>query len=381
MVEVTLRGSDRLPDDDRAAIGLQPAGRIRVALVANEPGALQQAIQVIPGAELTVIPPGDYAEALGASPIPGAEAAPAYELTIFRGYVPPAWPPGLAVVVDPPRPDDPAVGVTSSWYAEGRDEIPSDAAIHAPNPSPLVAGIDFSGVRWSRAWRLADVPSDGIPPGFLPLLEANQTPLLLIGTPGRSGLAASPAGPQAGALPVTGDAPAEAALASSRVVVLLADLAFGNFTKHPAFPILMANLVEFARQSPAPPGFHTGEAVPLPAPGSYRAVQVIPPGQAPTAFENTWPARWEDTLEPGVYQFRFIQADGTRAAFAAGAWAGDALESDLRPRSWTGQGSLSGSGRRPGSPEQAERDIDLRPWLLGAAIAILLWEAYLAWRR
>ena len=230
----------------------------------------------------------------------------------------------------------------------------------------------------------------------MPLLQANETPLLLFGAansslpaanstlPAEGSQATQPDDAAAGeALPVTGEQPApdRSGAGITRVAVLLADLSFGNFTKHPAFPILMANLVEFTRQAPAPPGFHTGQAIPLPAAGSYQSIQVIPPGQAPLGFAQSWPSQWEQTLEPGVYRFRFTRANGESAEFAAGAWAGEANELDLRPRAWTSQAG-TGSGSRPSATEdEAARRLDLRPWLLAAAVLLLLGEAYLAWRR
>ena len=156
VLQAALRGQDRLAADDTAAIGMQPAGNLRVALVSDAPGVLQRAIQSIPGAQLTVIPPADYAAEQANADLPGAELSEAYELTIFRGYVPPAWPPGQVLVVDPPREGE--AGSGDLLQVETRQEIPADAAVHAPNPSPLVAGVDFSGVRWSRAWQLRRIP-------------------------------------------------------------------------------------------------------------------------------------------------------------------------------------------------------------------------------
>ena len=59
--------------------------RIRVALVANEPGALQHAIQAIPGAELTVISPGEYAEEQTAAHTPNRHVCVAASLHPVAG--------------------------------------------------------------------------------------------------------------------------------------------------------------------------------------------------------------------------------------------------------------------------------------------------------
>lgn len=338
-VQVRLRGRDPLPEDDSASLGLQPAGRIRVALVADDPGAFQQAIQAIPGAELSLIAPDDYPAQ--------AASQPPFELTIFRGYQPPAWPAGQVLLVDPPGAGQASGGLLG---AAARQTIPAGAVTQAPSPSPVVAGIDFSGVRWGRAWSLAALPA-----GFAPLLQAAGAPLLLEGPAGGPG-----AGP---------------------VLVLLADLAQGNFTRHPAFPILMANLVELARQAPLPASFQTGQALPLPPAGAYQSIQITPPQRPAVALAAPWPPTWDDTLDPGLYRFRFTRSNGETAEFSAGAQAGSAVESDLRARAWPQALAEAGAapGGAPGRPQA--RPLDLWPWLLGAALLLWLAEAALAWRR
>lgn len=339
---VSLDGFDPLPADDAASFGLSGGGGTRVALVAAAPEPLAQAVQSAPGVELTIIPPDDYGS------LTTAERA-GYDLTIFRGYLPERWPAGMVVLVEPP-----AAGAAqqADFAVSAGREIPPGSPLRAPTPSPLVAGVDFSSVRWARALRLA-----GDPPGFRPLLLAGDVPLLL-----------------------EGDALSEAGR-RSRVVILLADLAQGNFTRHPAFPILLANLAEQARQAPLPAVFRTGEGLPLPA-GAYQKVEVAPPDGEPVELAaESLPVVWYGALEPGLYRFRFTAPGGAETRFSAGAIAGDEDESDLRPRAWM---QASAGADRPAAaerPQQPPAPLDLRPWLLGAAVLILLLEAFLAWRR
>lgn len=349
---VTLTSGDWLAEDDTAAIGFQPGGEIRVALVAENPAALQQAVQAVPGAQLTVIPPEEYPAAVQANGSLGEETAP-FDLTIFRGYLPSTWPARRVLVVEPPQAADtesPALAPgAEALLANSTREIPGGVTVRAPNPNRLVEGVDFSGVRWSRAWEIAAAR-----PAFTPLLQAGEVPLLLEGRVGEP--------------------------SQTRVTVLLADLGQGNFTRHPAFPILIANLVETSRQAPLPPSLKTGDAAPLPAAGSYQSVRITPPGGTEVVLEQEWPEAWQQTLDPGLYRFRLIQVDGEAVDFASGVNAGDPQESDLRVRPWTtavgNQGGASGTGT-----EGDEQPLDLRPWLLGAAILMLLVEATLAWRR
>jgi hypothetical protein len=382
-----ISGADALSEDDSAVIGLQPGGRVRVAFVAGAEASgatatkdpagfsdaasapIRQALQSIADVDVHVIAPGDYAAALAGQRAKDDQGP--YDLTIFRNFLPTAsterssagaegraerssgavsaaWPPGQVLVIDPPP--DSGTGGALLVGGPGR-EIPPGSLTQAADASPLVAGIDFSGVRWARALTLAVAP-----PGFTTLLQANGTPLLL------QGQVVGPSGER------------------SQVTVLLADLARGNFARHPAFPILMANLVELARQAPLPAGFETGEVLPLPAPGSYRAIQITPPQGSPVDLGSSWPETWADTLEPGLYQFTLTAVDGSLTRFSAGARAGDVVESDLTPRGWVQ--SIAGAGSAAAAaPEQQMEPLDLSAWLLGAAVLIFMLEAVLAWRR
>ena len=343
-IDVTLSGTDILREDDNAAIGLQSGGQTRVALVGDDPSVLQQAAQIVPGVELIPFTSADYSASAA------AQTLPAFDLTIFHGYQPPAWPGGHVLVVEPPSagqtPDAPE---TITFFSQSSSEITPGSAVRIPNPNPLVEGIDFSGVRWSRAWNLSSIPA-----GFVSLLQAEDVPILLQGE--------------------IRAAPNE----RSRVIVLLADLTQGNFTRHPAFPILIANLVEQSRQAPLPPAFQTGDTLPLPVTGSYETIEITPPGQPPVAMDQDWPAEWTDTQSPGLYRFRYIEADGDVSEFATGARAGDAEESDLRARAWVENEAAAANASE--NSDRENQQIDLRPWLLGAAILVLLLEAILAWR-
>ena len=109
-----------------------------------------------------------------------------------------------------------------------------------------------------------------------------------------------------------------------------------------------------------------------------------PPQGGAVNLGEAWPARWEQTQEPGLYLFRFTRPGGEVVEIASGANAGDETESDLRLRAWalavSGEGG-AGGGLLPAESPEAGRQIDLRPWLLAAAILLMLVEATLAWHR
>lgn len=340
-VEVVLDGKDALSADDRAAAGLQPGGEARVAVVAEDAAVLQQAVDAVPGATAQMFLPEAYAKESAAGGVEG------YDLTIFRGTLPAEWPESDILVVEPPEKS----GVSGAELrAIGKSMIPVGAPLLTPDLSRLTEEIDFSSVRWGRAARL------GAPPqGFSTLLQAGDVPLLM------SGSLLNRAG------------------GASSAWLLLADLGTGNFTKQPAFPIMIANLVEQARGAPLPPSIKTGQPLPLPPAGNYAAIRVTNPNGESTNWQGTWPGVFRETERAGIYQVELIDAAGKRAVFAAGANAGDENESDLRPRAWT-ENALTKTTQSPELIDGDSPSVDLWPWLLAAAALLLLAEARLAWR-
>jgi hypothetical protein len=345
-LSASLSGLDELPEDDSAAIGLQPGGKVRVALVAEDPAPFEQALRAVAEVDLEIISPQDY--------IP-EENGLARDLTIFRAYLPQAWPRGPVLVVEPP--EAAGSGDGSNLHVRGSAPLPSNAPVQFPAPDPMLSEVDFSGVRWSQVLTLSAIPS-----GFVTLLQAGDVPILLRGE-----------------FQDQGSSPTQA-------WVLLADLERGNFTKHPAFPILMAKFALEANQSPLPGSIQAGEPLRLPPPGASQALQVVPPAGSPTGFQREWPSLWEETLDPGLYRVVLEGAGGQSNEYLVGVQAGDASESDLRPRSWTQAAQASETGAPAASPPAAvdpsagKRPLDLLPWLMGAALLALLVEAVLAWR-
>jgi hypothetical protein len=330
-LSVALNGSDSFKEDDTAAIGLQAHANIHVVLVADNPSPLQQAFQAIPNVDLQVIPSKEYNRT-------GPQDKP--DLTVFRGFIPDNLPGGKVLVVDPPEGQSPAAGLAFG----GRRDIPAGAPLQFPTQDPLLAGVDFGGVRWTKAWSLASIPE-----GFSVLLQAGDAPLLLAG---------------------------------GQRWVLLADLGQGNFTRHPAFPILMANLVQQVDKQPLPASVKTGQALALPPAGQFQSLRVSAPEESPAVFQDNWPTSWEKTLSPGLYRFTFTSQAGGNTEYLSGVNAGDETESDLRPRAWVNDlpDSISDSGTQNFPEDQNQGWIDLLPWLLASALIVILLEATLAWR-
>ncbi|MGH2538713.1 MAG: VWA domain-containing protein [Candidatus Promineifilaceae bacterium] len=313
----SLAGADPYPQDDTATLGLLRFGRLRVALVAEEPEPLKRAIESVPGVSLAILRPGDYL--LGMD----------FDVTFFRKALPAAWPSGVVVAFDPPEnaPLFPA-GAAQSLPAEPIRQV-----------GPGVETVDFGGLRLPEAMTLPQLP-----PGFEELLRVGERPLLLRG--------------QAG---------------TGQLFVFLADPDAGNLARHPALPVLVAVLIQAAGRSAFPAALPAGQPPALPAGRDYLAAELSgPDGQRRNLLER--PAEWRDTLTPGAYQLELVSAGAGAEQLPFGVNAGAAAESDIRSQSWPAGGAAA-------REETAEAWLlELAPWLLAAATLVLLLEAWLAWR-
>lgn len=340
-LRVVLQGEDGLAGDDSANLGLLPGNRSRVALVADDPYPLQQAIQAVEFVDLRIYSVDDYLNGSASS------EQNRYDLTVFRDFIPPNLPEGLIMLVEPPE--------DSLWLglaAGSSRAIAANALTHVTRHHPITSGIDFNSVRWGRVNELANPQ-----PGLETLLAANDVPILLYGQ-------------------IQAQAPQ-----TSPAVVLLADLRRGNFAKRPAFPMLIANLVDFSRNSTLPQTIKTGEPLLLPPSGTYQALQLIPPDGVVAQWDEQLPAEWNLTQDPGFYRVHILEFDGEVKEFSTGANSGDVLESDLRTPEWVKSLRSTAPGGFTPPGEQENTQIDLRPWMLGVALLLLALEANLAWRR
>ena len=328
---VLLTGGDALPEDDTAVTGLAVGSKARVTLVADQPAPLQQAVAAVQTADLQVVKPADY------SPVALAD------LTIFRGALPAVWPEGTVLLVEPTGAPDGSAA--QAFVVQDKADFPANAPVQVKENS-LLAGIDFSGVRWGSAWKLAALPQ-----GFETLVAVSDAqgqtiPVLLSGYSG-----------------------------GTHLLVLLADLGSGNFTKHPAFPLLINNIVESVRRAPLPTTLLTGQVINLPPAGEYHAIHLGLPGAAQTV-DVTGTELWTQTLQPGAYSLALEDLAGRQITQVVGVNAGDEIESDLAPRDW----ALSTSTAPAIDNVAAAQPVDLLPWLLGLAGLCLFVEAVLAWR-
>ena len=331
-ITVSLDGQDALTQDDRASIGINPAAKARVQLVSDQPDLLRKALEAIPGIELQVSASQDYAP------------QPFTDLTIFDGLVPASLPQAGSVLLAEPQAAG-AGGAPLFTPAADKKAVPSTALLATAPDEPLLAGNDFNGVRWTSAWTLS--PDDLSK--FTPLLSAGDIPLLL-------------------RLPDAG----------RDVLVLLADLRSGNFSQHPAFPVLLASLVERVRQAPLPSQQALGDTFSLALSSHFQSLRFTPPSGAPQDFRaGDFPAAGLPLALPGLYRLELVDQTGQKSAFSLGVNAADIHESNLQtaPQRLVDiqPASLPSAAARP-------QIVYLEPWLLATALLFLFVEAVLAWR-
>jgi hypothetical protein len=331
---LALDGEDVLPVDDRAVIGLAAIGSVGVDLVADAFFPLDRAVAVLPQVRLTRIEPEDY--------VPGISGG----LTIFRGFLPDSLPGGTALILPPPIPAIGNPDLTHLGYG-GTVSIPANGITQMLQGEALLQAIDFSGVRWEKVRVL-----DSIPEGYEILLsvvdaEGVSRPILLRGREG-----------------------------NTRILLLLADLTAGNFSGHPAFPLLINQIVAGVDQVALPAALPLGSAIVLPAAAQLESLEIKFPTGGSTDRLTDWPETYTDTTAPGVYEFALELPDGRILSQVVGLNAGSPLESDLTPQAW----SVEAREAAPPPPVEEDRLLDLSPWLLALGILVLLGEAVVAWR-
>lgn len=320
-VEVRLAAGDVLTADDRAALGVAAGRPIDALLVAAEPGPVERALRALPNVALSVVSPGSYA------------AFETHDLTVFRGWLPEAWPSGGVLVFEPPA-GSPLLPTSGTARAADLGPAPAD---------PLLAEVALDLVTFG------DVRVLQPEPWLVPVLSDQD---------GR-GLAW------------------RGATGASRLVVFPFALDDTNVIRRSAFPVLVANAAAEVLPPALPASVAPGTPVALPLAEHFPALTLTrPDGEARTLGADR-PAVLTDTFAPGLYQLEAQTATGGTWRTGFGVNAGSALESDLRAI------ALPEFGDAPETTVTASTRLeleDLWPWVVLAAIVVLLAEASLAWR-
>jgi hypothetical protein len=263
---LALTRRDANPVDDKVAVTVpDPAAPVDVTLVSSQPASapLARALGSLPGVRAKLVTPAAYtaggasggggsngaAGASGASGSNGASGKGA-DLVVLDGVLPGgALPdaPGV-LLVDPPRLPGGHVGGALA-NAELSGEQSAD---------PLLAGVDLSALAIG-AGGARDVT---LPPSLRALVWAPDGPLLAAGNGGVDG--------------------------PSHLALLTFDPSASTLPQLPAFPILLANIVSWSQDQPAPGATTAPSAAEaVNAPVVLRATDGG--GTAPGKRANWWP--------------------------------------------------------------------------------------------
>lgn len=328
LVTVALASPDNLSQDDMSSTGMQQSTQSTVVIVADDPGPFEKAVQAVQNTTLRIIAPADY------NPLTQAD------LTIFRGYLPPERPLGLVLLVDPPQ----GSVEKSNWapVVTGNQHIPALDAFTVVLEDPLLDGLELTSVLWSSIYTLESIPDD-----YEILIKISGQPLLLRNQ-----------------------------MANGAVLMLLHDSSRGNFTQHPAFPILINNLIMSTNAAPVSGNLLSGEPLWLPSNTTFRSLTISMPDGQDIRLSDNWPAFWTDTQTPGIYTIVAEDLDGQLQTYYIGVNAADPQESNIARHDW---GSLP-EHTQATKAEATDQTYDLMPWVLGLALLLIFFEAILAWR-
>lgn len=300
VIEARFGRADELALDNVATAAVPVAPLRKVLLVGARSDQLERALKAVPGVELTKADPQKY------SPKGG------YDIYVFEGWFPPTPPPGHWVLIDPPA-KGAGVSVTGTLgrRTESSGYEVNDAQIARILPSPLLQGVDLTGVGVTEAKRVQ------LPDWAEEVVSAREAPLIFMGYP-----------------------------RPYRAVVFAFDLRASNLFGRVAFPVLIANTVNWLTGDLASAGdlssaaasgqFVPGDALMIqPLPRATR-VQIETPSKKSYQFTGNQPVRFLDTGLPGAYtvtQFAGNDAISKRVYVASVLRPGrESAVSDLRPR-------------------------------------------------
>lgn len=349
---LTPAETDALTLDDRAWAVVRSTEPVQATLITPGNFFLQTALgllkdqQLSSGLELTVISPEDW-QAASLSNKSQSSNPPIFQpptLHIFDSTVPDHLPPGHLLFIAPPA------AVPGMFDVTGQTANPVLRPAQADDP--LLKNVDLSATQilttavlsptnWSRTIVATEISSN------LP----TSIPLLLAGE-----------------------------VEGRRVAVLAFSLQQSDLPLRPAFPILMANLVNYLAPSPGaliPAALAPGEALSFSIPAPIEQVRLTPPAGPDIVLPvQAGRASLPPLSQPGLYTVNFESADGmvSSARFAVNFF--DPVESAIAPRSELGLTNPAGSDPALTSLPPAYQEW-WRPLTFGALVLLVIeWLVY-----
>jgi len=326
---VEIVEADNLPMDNRAELLLLGTTRRRVLLISETSETLARALEAQPGVELEVHSPNNLSKNDFAN----------FDLIVFENLPPEQteWPQGNVLVINPPL---------------GHPLLPADnfARDLRPDPetaSPLLTGIDLSGVFFSRTPRLvipdwAQVDLMTTPDEF-----GETLPLIFHGTVGKS-----------------------------QIMVWGFDLNASNLPARLALPLLTANTLS-TMLAPSPlDSVPVGEPILL-----ANNYSIEPPdgrrlvlGAGPS---NSSESVFSQTEQPGLYRI-YDENNTVVAGFAV--HAGSPSESNLT-RQFQPDSLPALDAAALSAPDLEIAYDDFWPLLAVLALVVVTFEGWLAWHK
>lgn len=327
LVEATISvdGADAnlLAADDTAwAVRATPPD-VKVLLVTRSNSFLEKSLSLVPNVKLFKSAPADYASSND------------YDLTVLDASMPAQVPGGNLLLFAPPNSPLLPVSGTLSYPAVGQ------AAVN----DPLMRFVDLSNLHLAIAQRM------GTPSWARVLLRTTSgEPLMIAGETG-----------------------------GRRVAAIAFDLHQSDLPLQVAFPILMANLVQWLQPTgavDAPAVLGADDPISInPAPQADQIV-VTPPGSdaKSTTLQPSGPASFAGTDRLGLYTVQQMFGGkplGPPEQFAVNLFSRE--EANITPRT---QIAFSGSAPSPGAGT-AQRPVEIWPWALLASLLLLTLEWWL----
>lgn len=325
---------DQLPLDNRAFAINQGGTTTRALLITEGNLFLEKLFAILPGVEAYKTAP-DSTEA----------ADPDYDLVIYDSVPLPETPPPHALLIINPQPADPGTAETPWLPVTGT--FTNTLAVRLTD-TPLLQFVDWRNITIQQAQQVEA-------PWAESLIAAEEGPLLLTGE--RNG---------------------------RRIAIFTFDLQQSNLPLQIAFPVIMANIVDWLSpgQVLAPGSAENGSLVPgeamelLPS-ASTTALSVIKPDgtiwqtELAADDQDNQPLLFGETAAPGIYQIQVEDATGTRAAGRFAVNLFDPGESQIRPAPSIQVGTETVGDEADSETAGQE---ELWPWLALLAFLVLLIE-------
>jgi hypothetical protein len=313
-LRAALDGRDGLPQDDDGFLGLAQTRPIRAMLVSANPDALRRALAAIPGVSVTVADPSSYSPAQAA------------DVTLFDSFLPPAWPEGATLAINPP-PDNALIPIGQRTGRQAAAELAHSGA--------LLEGLSLEGVRFGD-------PRQVMTPAWAtPQLALGDTPLILRGRAG-----------------------------THEIAIWNFDLAASNLPTRLAFPLLVARTVRDLTPPALPASIAAGARLALRPDPRAGQIELSGPENLRATVAATQTLELDMLTLPGLYRVEERAAGEILFRGQVAVNAGAAIESDLRPRPAP---PIAGADQSlAGEPRREMRDI--WPWLALGALAVLMLE-------